>query len=412
MSTPEHLADGSEGSADVGEAIMAGTATLVHYLYPVAITLPGHLRAETTVNRRYTDFESLRQQLSVTHWGCIVPPLPEKEGLGGAVTKVLSTTDAAFLESRRHGLENFLRRVLHHPLLRADPLLTSFTSEVEWPQALRNPVRPSPLLSGATFTEGLAKLLQRSGSSSSGGSAAAALPNEAYTELLRTEVEEGGAAAPVSLHILAATVAYADELNASTKALRERMRQLTTSRRRTGTALVSFGDAFGKLGAHESEGALRDAMAAIGTHSHKVADVYVEQARREDHLLNAVSYYVVFCEALKEAVQRLQAAHGNINHMSKQAAELRVAELKAAPEARAEVQNKVVMVEENITIAKAEVARQELIFRGEFRRFHEMKESDWGNILKTFSEIQMASSEAAREEWEQLRPVVERLATA
>ncbi|KAI8871141.1 Vps5-domain-containing protein [Ramicandelaber brevisporus] len=74
---------------------------------PVAATFHS---PDVIVRRRYTDFVWLFNQLSATHPGAIVPPLPEKQSLG--------RFEDEFIESRRAALARFLSSVARHPLFR------------------------------------------------------------------------------------------------------------------------------------------------------------------------------------------------------------------------------------------------------------------------------------------------------
>ncbi|XP_071417946.1 sorting nexin-4 isoform X2 [Pithys albifrons albifrons] len=76
--------------------------------------------------RRYSEFELLRNYLSVTYPHIVVPPLPEKR-------LSADNMDPDFVERRRIGLENFLLRVASHPVLCQDKIFYSFlTQEGGW----------------------------------------------------------------------------------------------------------------------------------------------------------------------------------------------------------------------------------------------------------------------------------------
>lgn len=66
---------------------------------------PGYFLCE----RRYSDFNWLREELGLSYPGCIIPPIPDKQMLG--------TLDTQFVESRKRGLQKFLNRIASHPTL-------------------------------------------------------------------------------------------------------------------------------------------------------------------------------------------------------------------------------------------------------------------------------------------------------
>jgi len=86
----------------------------------------GDLRGKKFSSRkRYSDFEWLRKSLSRSFPGVFVPPLPKKQ--------VTGRFEDTFIESRRAGLEEFLRRCFcRHVLLTGDePLLLTFLQAKE-----------------------------------------------------------------------------------------------------------------------------------------------------------------------------------------------------------------------------------------------------------------------------------------
>lgn len=78
-------------------------------------------------HHRYTHFEWLKNQLNSRYPGCIVPSLPEKEG----ISAYWNTLDTEFLENRRYGLENFIQWLQIHPKLSKTAEVMQFISEQE-----------------------------------------------------------------------------------------------------------------------------------------------------------------------------------------------------------------------------------------------------------------------------------------
>ncbi|XP_072273988.1 sorting nexin-4 [Pyxicephalus adspersus] len=87
--------------------------------------------------RRYSEFELLRNYLSVTYSFVVVPPLPEKRAEFVWHKLSADNMDPDFVERRRVGLENFLLRVAAHPVLSHDKLFLAFlTQENGWKEAI------------------------------------------------------------------------------------------------------------------------------------------------------------------------------------------------------------------------------------------------------------------------------------
>lgn len=92
----------------------------------------------STVWRRYTEFEQLRDYLEVTYPYIVLPPLPEKKVMF-AWQKVSSDTfDPDFVDRRRAGLENFLLRIASHTVLSWDKQFTEFLQqEDKWRESYK-----------------------------------------------------------------------------------------------------------------------------------------------------------------------------------------------------------------------------------------------------------------------------------
>ena len=73
-----------------------------------------------SVLRRFSDFVWLQEHLSDKHPGVIIPPLPPKQFIG--------RFEAAFIDSRRRGIQRFLVRLSKHPILSRSELFVSFLS--------------------------------------------------------------------------------------------------------------------------------------------------------------------------------------------------------------------------------------------------------------------------------------------
>jgi len=72
------------------------------------------------VDRRYSDFFALRQEMSRLYPGYVIPPLPSKN--------VPGNIDIKFIQERKVELQLFLNDVIKHPLLRNFDLFVAFLS--------------------------------------------------------------------------------------------------------------------------------------------------------------------------------------------------------------------------------------------------------------------------------------------
>ncbi|PVD35887.1 hypothetical protein C0Q70_02856 [Pomacea canaliculata] len=106
--------------------------TFIVYLVETRVTDPqmrGYGEGATSVWRRYSEFELLRNYLDITFPTVVVPPLPEKKASYAWQNASTDKFDPDFVERRRAALEIFLLRVAAHPKLCQDKIFTGFLKE-------------------------------------------------------------------------------------------------------------------------------------------------------------------------------------------------------------------------------------------------------------------------------------------
>lgn len=104
--------------------------------------------------KRYSEFEALRTILERTYTNCVVPPIPEKHGLGER------KDDPRIIQKRKRLLSLFLNRVAAHPILGRDHVFHQFIEgKLSWVEIMSaNSVTHLLKRSSA----GLSKLVERS----------------------------------------------------------------------------------------------------------------------------------------------------------------------------------------------------------------------------------------------------------
>lgn len=89
-----------------------------------------------SVWRRYNDFDLFRSYLVYIHGEIIIPPLPQKK-LNFKLSKMSADKfDPEFVAKRLLLLQSFIRRVLGHPVLRAEPCVAAFLTTEDWKKLL------------------------------------------------------------------------------------------------------------------------------------------------------------------------------------------------------------------------------------------------------------------------------------
>ncbi|EGD72993.1 sorting nexin-12 [Salpingoeca rosetta] len=109
---------------------MEGTKKFTTYEVRVRTNLPVFKQKESSVRRRYSEFQWLRKELERDS-KIVVPPLPGKS-YGRqlpwvSADKGLFAED--FIERRRKGLEEFINKVAGHPLARNQKSLHMFLQD-------------------------------------------------------------------------------------------------------------------------------------------------------------------------------------------------------------------------------------------------------------------------------------------
>jgi len=92
----------------------------------------------SSIWRRYSEFELLRNYLVANFPALIVPPLPEKRINIAALRIAADKFDPDFIEKRKMALESFLLRCAAHPQLSMDLTFTGFFHQEEgWKEAVQ-----------------------------------------------------------------------------------------------------------------------------------------------------------------------------------------------------------------------------------------------------------------------------------
>ncbi|XP_041462623.1 sorting nexin-12-like [Lytechinus pictus] len=107
-----------------------GNKRYTDYEVRMTTNLPVFKQKESTVRRRYSDFEFLKQELERDS-KIVVPPLPGK-ALGKQLPflkKGDGIFEDDFIEDRRQGLEDFINKIAGHPLAQNEKILHMFLQD-------------------------------------------------------------------------------------------------------------------------------------------------------------------------------------------------------------------------------------------------------------------------------------------
>lgn len=134
---------------EVGDPSQIGDITSTHTVYTITTTtdLPefGTERLYS-VTRRYRDFRWLYKALVTNNPGCVVPPPPEKQ--------VFGRLNNDFVETRRAALDQMLKKIAKHPILRVDHDLVAFLTHNDFNEYLKTRIITDEELEAATGSGG------------------------------------------------------------------------------------------------------------------------------------------------------------------------------------------------------------------------------------------------------------------
>ncbi|KAI0763744.1 hypothetical protein BD413DRAFT_483405 [Trametes elegans] len=139
------------------------------------------IRAGTAeAHHRYSEFESLRNNLVKLYPTLIIPPIPSKQSIGDyAIKQAKAKEDAAMIARRKRMLQTFLNRIARHPILSNEHVFHRFLDgEVSWAEVLHSP--PISLL-----PKNILKAPSHNPTDQSVALAYAALPNPSAAHPLR-----------------------------------------------------------------------------------------------------------------------------------------------------------------------------------------------------------------------------------
>eukprot|EP00758_Cryptobia_borreli_P004832 Tbor_TRINITY_DN4602_c0_g1::TRINITY_DN4602_c0_g1_i1::g.14911::m.14911/K17917/SNX1_2; sorting nexin-1/2 len=382
-----------------------------YFVYKVEAqtTLENYARKMMEVERRYSDFEWLRDRLAHEYPFCIIPPVPEKSASQGSYAKVTGHVDQKLLEYRQRALRKFLTRVGAHPHLHNAAVLKDFLEMEtnEWNDNMKAPRDPQ------SDKNVLAALALNAASLGSHQWAASNLTPQQHGEAYVKALSDP----PVDPAVWKDAEGYITQLETSICRLRAKMEDLVGRRRETSSALCEFGRSFRRVG--EIEGSmdngptpLSNAIISVSDHSDQLSRVYIKHADREgQQVVETLTYYLLLCGAVREALKRL------MDHIKQHTSAVRKVEdltsqktklvQKGTPDKVHKLEEELTAANHQLTTRKLEMTRFEELFKEELRRFHREKQYDVKGILKSFTDLQMNYATEMKRSWEALQSTVE-----
>ncbi|XP_077584875.1 sorting nexin-4 [Stigmatopora nigra] len=336
--------------------------------------------------RRYSEFELLRTYLLVTYPYIIIPPLPEKRAEFVWHKLSADNLDPDFVERRRVGLENFLLRVMSHPLLCKDKIFFLFlTEEKGWREAVLETGFQDKADSRLKSLSAMFRVKN---------------PDKRFTALKQ----------------------YSDELNtAISQLLRVRAR---VADRLYGVYKVhgNYGRVFSEWSAIEKE--MGDGLQSAGHHMDTYAASIDDILEEEEHYADQLKEYLFYTEAVRSVCRKheliqyeLEAAAQELSNKKQQRDELatgmvRVFSLKGmtsklfGQESQEQRESRLAALEESIkedeeTLKEKNEECREFVQTAweDIERFKEQKDRDLREALISYAIMQISMCKKGIQVW-------------
>jgi len=144
-----HDGSGIRFDVTVTQPTKSGNGYQAYVVYKVTCktNLEQYSSSEIIVNRRFNHFVWLHIQLQEQYPCYFIPALPDKSG----IDPYFNRFDAEFIERRRWALQQFLFRLVNHPIIRTSKPLQIFIEGNE--DAMKLPEEKKPSLFGSLFKD-------------------------------------------------------------------------------------------------------------------------------------------------------------------------------------------------------------------------------------------------------------------
>lgn len=329
----------------------AGALTREHLIYPVIIKTE---RESYSASRRYTDFEAFRIRLTSSHWSCIVPPLPEKEGVLDNLGIGEDPDHRNKVgQTRRKEFQQFLKDVYEHPVLRTDALLLRFMDEEEWRKLIREPFSPPPFLDFTSVSSIAQQWLKKA-------------------TFQQEQISQDHAAIDVQRRHI--------------DSLRKQFHAAITYRKESALALKLFGQDFGRLAESETDEHHKQVVTSINNATKEVAQHKEKRSSEEEELLATLNYGYNMCGAVLETMKNIASTRHYLEQLVQRVETMKNTPSKVNLDAHG-VGTLEAMVKERDNLTPI-VNDAESNFKKQFKTFQEGMTKMLNIFVVRFSEIQ------------------------
>jgi len=352
--------------------------TFTSYMVNTATTNPAFTHKNSSVVRRFRDFEWLDEELVRAHPGCIIPPLPEKQTLG--------RFSAEFVDTRKRALEKYLQRIAAHETLSQDRHFATFLqgeeSELASAKSEAKATKPKMSTTAMGWMESTTSSIMNSGK--------------------KVELER-------SLDDM-----KVDEITSSVTTLEKLFETVTKNsgyvvqrQRDMAKSLKDMGQSFNAISENEKDD-LVGVLGRTGETLDKITETIVDGAERES---------IEFEEALEEYLRILGSVHDTLkrreerrqayinaltDHQAKDSAYNKVLGVSGKEDQASQKQQLVVKAQEAVDKAKDAFTELTATLLTEFEGFKERKAAEMREIVVKYATLQVEIAKKKENIWSNL----------
>ncbi|ANB11479.1 Vps5p [Sugiyamaella lignohabitans] len=364
----------------VGDPIKVGDITSAHTVYTVhcKTTSPNFSKSETAVTRRYRDFRWVFHALEHNNPGVIIPPPPDKQAVG--------RFNEDFVEQRRAALENMLKKMAAHPILKNDPDLRLFLESEAFSNDIKNRVMSSDEVDAAT------SIATSTGGGFMGTLGGAFSFSAKFVETSQWFIDKKE---------------YLDSLESQLKSLAKALDLVVSQRRELSDSTGEFALVLEALADVEISKSLSQLLVAFSESQTRIQDLYSRQCLQDIlSLSTTIDEYLRLISSVRTVFLQRQKAYFAVQSAEQELGKKQTHLEKLLRQGKT-LQDKISALEQEVDAQEKKVLNQRVAFDDmskrivvEFDRLEHERIHDFRNSVELFLENAVESQKEAIEVWE------------
>jgi len=369
--------DGNLPSILVGNPKWVGERVSGHYVYPIK-TKANECDKEysTEVHRRFNDLVRFHENLVREFPGHIIPPIPDKS----ALSKI--TANEEFLNSRRMGIENFLKKLLAHAVLGKGHLVRNFVLQSDHSFAASQQLEET-----STGTQQLVSFFSSLGSSIA--TTVSTAVNGAYTRR-KTEMD----------HIFEDYEKYFNVLSERLTELHKQAEMMIDRMGKSSRGMFEISLAFSLLARNEAD-PVAALIKKVGDVSEQISHSILEEATSQGEFFESpLQEYLRTVIAVKEALTRRGIALEDVARAEYELQQKKVQVAKKAHQLNNNDEYEIKILEDKVHELEHRLSTMSKTLRDEIENFKVKNGEELKTIVSDFIKLQVAYAEKLQKLWD------------